>query len=145
MSKFGIPLAFFLMSLGCGCSGQATTCSGAVSYDGQPVTGTITFTPADGKGSIAGGPIKEGRYAVLDLQPGPKIVRIEAVKKVNFASTSAEMQMKAAEDRKRGGNDGLVDPADIIPVNADGNNANVDLKPGPNQQDFSLKKPSKKA
>ena len=66
-----------------------------------------------------------------------------AVKKVNFASSSAEMQQKAAEARKTGNNDGLVDPADTIPDNAEGNNATVELKAGPQSIDLNLKKPSR--
>ena len=133
------------VSIGFGCSGTTTTCSGAISYDGQPVNGYITFSPTDGKGSVAGGPIRDGSYSVADLSPGSKSVKIEAVKKVNFASTSEEMQKKAEEERKRGRNDGLVDPADTIPANAEGNNATVELKPGENKKDFRLLKPAVKS
>jgi hypothetical protein len=66
------------------------------------------------------------------------------VKKVNFASTSEEMMARAAEARKLGNHDGLVDPADTIAENAEGNNARIDLTAGVNQHDFHLTKPAKK-
>src|SRR5882724_10607403 len=94
---------------GCGSSPTATV-SGSVTYDGQPVgEGYVTFTPSDGKGRDAGGPIANGQYSVTGLSPGPKVVKVIAVKKVNFASTSAEMQRKAAVAQKAGNYDGLVD------------------------------------
>jgi hypothetical protein len=128
-----------------GCGSSLATCSGEVTYDGKPVgDGYITFTPADGKGKDAGGPITGGRYTVSGLPPGPKVVKVIAVKKVNFASTSEEMQRKAAKARKAGDYDGLVDPADTIPDSAEGNNARVEIAPGDNRLDFHLKKPARK-
>ena len=126
-----------------GCGASTATVSGEVTYDGQPVgDGYITFTPADGNGRDAGGEIKDGRYQVTELPPGPKLVKVRAVKKVNFAATSEEMKQRAAAARKAGNYDGLVEPADIIPENAEGNNAPVELKPGTQEQNFHLKKPS---
>ena len=128
-----------------GCGGSAAAVSGEVTYEGQPVgDGHITFTPADGKGPDAGGRIVAGRYAVAGLLPGPKVVKVIAVKKVNFAATSEEMRQKAAEARKGGNYDGLVDPADAIPDAAEGNNARVEVRAGDNKQDFHLKKPAGK-
>jgi len=127
-----------------GCGSSTATVSGEVTYDGNPVgDGYITFTPADGKGKDAGGPITGGQYKVEGVPPGPKIVKVTAVKKVNFASTSEEMKQRAAEARKVGNYDGLVDPADIIPEFAEGNNAKVELKSGAQEQHFHLKKPSR--
>jgi hypothetical protein len=124
-----------------GCGPPMAAVSGEVTYDGQPVEdGYITFTPADGKGKDAGGPIATGRYRVSDLPPGPKVVKVIGVKKVNFASTSEEMKRKADEARKAGNYGGLVDPADTIPENAQGNNAQIELKVGENSKDFHLKK-----
>lgn len=128
-----------------GCGGAVATVSGDVSYDGQPVgDGFITFTPADGKGQDGGGPIANGKYSVTGLPPGPKVVKVIATKKVNFASTSGEMAQKAEEARKAGKHDGLIDPADVIPDNAEGNNAKVELAVGENKHDFALKKPATK-
>lgn len=128
-----------------GCGGAVATVSGSVSYDGEPVgDGYITFTPADGKGQDGGGPIANGTYSVTGLPPGPKVVKVIATKKVNFASTSDEMKKKADEAKKAGKHDGLIDPADVIPDNAEGNNAKIDLTVGENKHDFALKKPAKK-
>ena len=132
-----------VMSAGCGPS--TASVSGEITYDGKPVgEGYITFTPADGKGKDAGGPISAGRYSVSGLSPGPKVVKVIAVKQVNFASTSEEMMRRASEARKAGNYDGLVDPADTIPDNASGNNAQVELHPGDNKYDFHLNQPARK-
>src|SRR2546421_11653224 len=83
-----------------GCGSPPATVSGEVSYEGQPVDkGYISFTPSDGQGKDAGAPIANGRYKVADLPAGRKLVNIIAIKKVNFASTSAEMAKKAAQAR----------------------------------------------
>jgi hypothetical protein len=39
----------------------------------------------------------------------------------------------------------LIDPADIIPPDAEGNNATMELKPGAQTLDFSLHRPGKAA
>ena len=128
-----------------GCGSSLASVSGQVTYDGKPVEeGYITFTPADGKGKDAGGPIKNGRYRVTELPPGPKVVKVIGLKKVSFASTSEEMQRKASEARKAGNYDGLVDPADTIPENAEGNNVKIDLKPGEQTQNYDLKSPARR-
>jgi hypothetical protein len=139
-------LAAALVLLGvAGCAGNTATVSGEVSYEGQPVgDGSITLTPADGKGPIVGGTIANGRYTVTGVPPGPKVVKVEAYKKVNFASSSEEMMQRAAEAKKRGDDSGLVDPADIIPPSAEGNNQRVDVRAGTNKLDFHLKKPARK-
>jgi hypothetical protein len=141
----GVVALVGAVSLFSGCGSSTANVSGEVTYDGTPVgDGYVTFTPADGKGKDAGGPIVAGRYRIADLPPGSKMVKIIAVKKVNFASTSEEMMRKAAEARKAGNYGGLVDPADTIPENAQGNNARVEIKLGDNSHDFHLKKPGKR-
>jgi hypothetical protein len=125
-----------------GCGDSTATITGEVTYDGKPVEdGYITFTPADGRGKDAGGQITNGQYKVEGVPPGPKVARVTAVKKVNFASSSEEMMQRAAVARRSGNHDGLVDPADIIPENAEGNNARVELRPGTQEQNFHLTKP----
>lgn len=136
--------ALFLLGLA-GCGGSTATLTGEVSYDGQPVAdGSIVLTPADGKGPTSGGTITDGKYTVANVTPGPKVVRIEAYKKVNFASSSEEMMQKAAQAKKKGDDSGLVDPADIIPVNAEGNNQQIDVAAGTSRRDFHLHKPGAK-
>lgn len=125
-----------------GCGAGTATVTGEVTYDGRPVgDGTITLTPADGKGPVTGADIKDGTYTVRDVPPGPKVVRVEAYRKVNFASSSEEMMTRAAEQKKRGDDSGLVDPADLIPPDAEGNNRHVEIKPGVNPLNLLLAKP----
>lgn len=133
-----------LLALAClgGCGSKNGTVTGEVTYENEPIgEGYITFTPTDGQGTDAGGPITNGKYSVEKVPPGPKIVKIIATKKVNFASTSEEMQQKAAAAQRRGNYDGLVDPADTIPENAEGNHAKIDIKDGANKHNFALKRP----
>jgi hypothetical protein len=133
-------LAAVLLLPGCGAS--TATVSGEVTWEGEPVAnGFITFTPVDGKGKDGGAPIQSGRYTVRDLPPGPKLVQVIATRKVNFASTSEEMKQRAAAARGRGDHTGLVDPADVIPANAEGNNVQVEVAAGSSTRNFHLKKP----
>jgi hypothetical protein len=125
-----------------GCGPSTGAVSGQVTYDGNPVeNGHILFTPADGKGKDAGGPISAGRYRAVGLPPGLKIVKVIGVKKVGFASTSEEMKRRSAEAQQANNYDGLVDPADTVPDTAEGNNVQVEIKAGDNAYDFHLKKP----
>jgi len=130
-----VPLVFVA---GCGSS---CSVSGKVTWENAPLkNGWITFTPADGKGPISGAPIKDGHYAVGDLQPGPRIVTIIGTKDVPFARSSDDMRKMFEEGKAKGDASGLIDPADIVPPDADGNNANIDLVPGAQTRDFALTK-----
>jgi len=63
---------------GCG-SGTKATVSGNVTFNGQPVErGAISLWPEDGKGSVAGAGIENGRYQIKGVAPGVKIVRLTA-------------------------------------------------------------------
>jgi hypothetical protein len=135
-----LPLAV-LVFLAPGCGGSTASLSGEVTYNGEPVgDGFVTFLPADGKGPSAAGPIEGGHFAVENLTPGLKVVEIKAVKKVPFARSSEEMAKRAAVHKFLGDGSGLIDPADVIPPNAEGNNEKVDIKPGKQTRDFHLKK-----
>jgi hypothetical protein len=128
-----------------GCGEPAASISGAVTYDGQPVgRGWVTFAPTDGVGPVVGGPITGGRYSVAGLPPGRKVVQVVAVKAVPFARSSEEMARRAAENKAKGDGSGLIDPADEIPADADGNNATHEIKPGAQTLDLHLK-PSRRA
>lgn len=145
LSRPALALVTALSFTVVGCAPQVASVSGTVTYEGTPVdNGQITFTPTDGKGAISGGPISNGNYSVADVPPGPKTVKIEAYKKVNFAASSQEMMDRANEQKKKGNTTGLVDPADVIPENAVGNNQTVELVIGPNNKDFVLTKPDAK-
>ena len=128
---FGAALLTVALLVGCGDSG--CTVSGEVSYEGVPVEdGNITFLPADGKGTPVGAPISAGRYSVTGMAPGKKVVQITSVKKLTFAKTREEA-------RTQKGNAGR---AELIPAKAQGNNTTVEVKPGPQQLNFPLKKPA---
>ncbi|HLJ92681.1 MAG TPA: hypothetical protein VKU02_05735 [Gemmataceae bacterium] len=134
-------LLVLLLGLISGCGSGTASVSGAVTYNGEPVgNGFITFLPADGKGPSAGGQIEDGRFAVDNLIPGQKVVKVEAVKKVPFARNSEDMAKRSAANRFLGDGSGLIDPADVIPPNAEGNNEKVDIQPGSQIRDFHLKK-----
>jgi hypothetical protein len=136
-----LPLVLFLALIP-GCGGSTASISGEVTYNGEPVgDGYITFLPADGKTPTAGSEIEHGHYAVDNIAPGPKQVKIEAVKKVHFAQSSAEMAKKAAVNKVFGDGSGLIEPADVIPPNAEGNNTNITIEPGVQTHNFQLKKP----
>jgi hypothetical protein len=127
-----------------GCADSTASVSGTVTYDGQPVgNGMVTFLPADGKGPSAGGKIADGRYTVDGLTPGPKVVQVVAVKAVPFARSTEEMAQRAAANKAKGDGSGLIDPADTIPADAEGNNATHEVKPGKQTLDLDLKKPVK--
>ena len=126
-----------------GCNGNSSSVSGTVTYEDKAVNGYITFHPADGKGPDAGGEIIAGHYAVDGLLPGPKMVQIVAVKAVPFARSTEEMARRAAENKAKGDGSGLIDPADTIPPDAEGNNATHEIKLGKQTLNLVLKKPLK--
>jgi hypothetical protein len=68
-----------------GCGNAKVPINGSVLFGGQPIDeGMITFEPADGKGPTTGGLIAEGKYELegeAGALPGPKIVRIVALRK----------------------------------------------------------------
>ncbi len=126
-----------------GCSVQ-TSLQGEVRFDGEPVaTGALTVTPVDGKGAISGTSIQDGTYRIDDLPPGKKIVQVIGTKKVPFVASSAEMEAMSQHVKPTGGNADLVFPADTIPEDAPGNRAEIEVRPGKNQQNFDLHSPAK--
>ncbi len=134
----------WVLVLMAGCGQSSASVEGEVTYDGQPIeNGRIAFLPADGKGPEAGGDIRNGHYTVADLPPGPKVVQVEAVKAVSFARTSDEAA-RLATNKARGNTSGIIDPADIIPPNVEGNNQTVQIKAGKQTLNLHLKKPSAK-
>lgn len=79
MATLFLPLVGLLV----GCPGAAPTgdVSGTVTYDSQPIEqGSITFTPADGKGPTAGGSIVGGKYTAPKVPAGAAKVSISGAK-----------------------------------------------------------------
>jgi hypothetical protein len=133
---------FLLLALVVGCGSNSATVTGEVTYEGQPVGGgRITFLPADGKGPAVGAQVVHGRYRIDKVLPGPKVVKVEAVKAVSFGRSSEEMQQIAEANRSKGDDTGIIERADVIPPDADGNNAAVEIKSGNQTYDIHLKRP----
>lgn len=138
-----VPAVLGLLSAGCG--SDVASVSGLVSYEGEPVAnGYVTFAPADGKGPMVGGAVTNGRYAVGNVPPGPKVVKVEAS---NGAAPSVQTSEDAArvskEMKGKYGADGII-RTETVPVNAVGNNQEIEVKPGTQTLDLSLKKPAGK-
>lgn len=73
---FAAGLAVVTMA---GCGPKTSTVSGTVTFNGEAVAdGSISFFPTDGKGSPAGGLIKDGRYTVTGMAPGEKTVQLSS-------------------------------------------------------------------
>jgi len=147
MFRWSIALLVGLLALtftGCGDSGS--TISGAVTYDGQPIKkGNITFTPANGKGQTVGGDIIDGRYNVKNVSLSKVIVFVTASQDGPGPVSSEEMA-NAAKDPARKGKvpaDGLI-PLAIVPPDAIGNNAELEVKGPTMTHDLKLTKPAKK-
>jgi hypothetical protein len=132
-------LGLFLLSL-VGCGPTTATIEGTVSYDGVKVEkGMLTITPVEGSGSVVGCDVKGGTFKVTGVQPGKNLIAVMAVKEVTFARSSEEMAKMAANQTS--GVTGLIDPADIIPKNAVGNNQVHEFSAGGNKLDLALSKP----
>ena len=138
--KFRVFAAFgFLALLGLPGCGRTNSASGEIRFEGKRVgNGSITFTPKTGP--VVGGMITDGRYQVDGLTAGTNNVQIVAVKKVNFAASNAEMERQAKENAAHGDTTGIVERADEIPADAEGNNRDIDIKPGSQTLDFDLKR-----
>jgi hypothetical protein len=139
--SFAVTLfaAALLLIAGCG-SSSTTSASGHVTYNAKPVeNGAISFLPADGHGPVVGAEIVDGRYEIANLVPGKKIVQIVAVKKSSGPVSHEERQRQAMENAKRGGTSPNADRADEIPADAEGNNRQIEIKPGSQTLDFDLK------
>jgi F420-0:gamma-glutamyl ligase len=75
---------------------------------------------------------------VEKLPPGRKVVQIIGVRKVPFARSSEDMARAAKEAAKKGDTTGIIDRADTIPADAEGNNRTVEVVAGEQTMDFTL-------
>lgn len=134
----GVAAALFIP----GCGAATARVTGEVTYDGRPVAaGYVTFTPADGRGADAGAEIKDGTYTLTGLTPGLKVVKVIASRTMTLASAGEEPAPKGKTARKAKTSEG---PADTIPAAAEGNNVEVEIRPGDNRQDLHLRGPAKR-
>lgn len=126
-----------------GCGDSTAVVSGHVTYNGQVIeNGFIQFQPVGDQGASCGGPITKGQYEI-ETTPGKKIVQIMATKAVQYGRRSPEEEMRLARAAAaKGDSSGIIDRADIVPPNAVGNNAEVDLVGGDQTLDLDLKSPA---
>jgi hypothetical protein len=123
-----------------GC-GRKTVVSGNVTYDGKPVSrGSVKLLPKDGKANVVAGDIVDGHYEIRNVVPGTKTAEVLGVKKISFAATSEEASKVTAKAGK--GFDGILERADIIPPDAEGNNVVIEVQPGVQTIDFDLRPPA---
>jgi len=88
-------MLWFLVSVCAGCGGETGPkryeVIGVVSFDGQPLPdGDIQFLPAEGTGTIDGGKIADGKFA-LDVTAGKKRVEIRATRETKEMVPSGAM------------------------------------------------------
>lgn len=137
-------LVFSLLSVVPGCN-SGTSVSGQVSFNSTPVDeGNITFLPVDGKGPAVGSPIRQGRYLIHEIPSGTKLVRIEAVKPMVFATSTEDLERASREAKARADATALHDPADVLPPQAEGNNILVEIRRGHQTQDFHVERAGSK-
>lgn len=121
-----------LCPLSLGCSKQDPNrgqVAGTVEVDGQPAAeGAIAFTPIDGNTAGTGGDIVNGRYAV-NANIGPSKVAINVPKVVG------ERKLYDTPDSPVRP---IVEEA-LPPQYNDETTLTYDVKPGENEQNFSLK------
>ena len=139
MAKAAVFGGLAALLVGMGCSKGVSSVSGTVTYEGQPIQqGEITFTPADGIGPVVGAPITAGAFTVGEIKPGTKTVQISELPTLEFPKSTEELA-KAAQQGVRPG----PPPTNLMPVNAVGNGATIEIKPGKQRHDFQLTKPAK--
>lgn len=138
-ATLAMTAALLWMIAGCN---HSTVVTGHVTCDGQPIQkGSIAFSPADGQGPSCGGPIANGQYQ-LEVPPGQKIVQISRLKAVAFDRNDGRQAALADEAIKRGDTSGTYDCVDPAFAQAEGNHARIEVKPGNQTIDFSLKTPT---
>ena len=75
--------SLFLVSAGCGdgMKNPDASVSGAVTFNGQPVTnGSVNFSPENGKGDSAEAAIADGKYEIKRIFSGKKKVTVQGFK-----------------------------------------------------------------
>jgi len=112
-----------------GCGPSTSTISGTVTFNGEPVAnGAISFFPTDGKGSPAGGLIKDGRYTVTGLKPGERTVQLSS-------------PVVAGTRKDDYGNDTRIAEELIPPAWGRASQNKITVTAGSNTKDFAIEGP----
>jgi hypothetical protein len=120
-----------------GCAKKGSTVRGRVTYDGEPVAaGYITFLPEDGTGRTVGAPIRNGQYQAVDVPPGKKRVQV-----VSGDQGGPSSRDSGEEPGKITAENVSKPREDIIPPDAKGNNAPVEIVGKVETHDFELERP----
>jgi hypothetical protein len=142
LSKANWLLLLLVVAFLSGCGSNGGSISGTVFYNGKELEkGYISFTPKDGHGPTAGGPIANGKYDLKNLVPGPKLVHI-AAEDTTAAGRGAsdrgrKMEQMAAQMKAM--REHAQNPSvPYLPEPEAGNDETVDIQPGPQTKDFRL-------
>ena len=123
---------------GCGDPQAKGTVTGEATYAGAPIeSGAIQFTPKDGKGLVAGGPIADGKFSVANVPVGPMVVSVTAGMPSSGPISSEESARLAKE---RAASKKSATPV-AIPANAAGNGETFEVKPGANTHNVTVTAP----
>jgi hypothetical protein len=130
-----------LLSAIVGCGEKATTVSGTVTFNGQPVErGSIRFVSTDKTGPTFGAVVKDGKFTIEKATPGEKVVTIHAMKRDRIPTSSEEVRQMSEQAQE---DENYLDPAVLIPPNAEGNNQTIQIAEGAQSLEFHLKSPQK--
>lgn len=119
-----------LTAAGCSDSNEAVV-TGTVLVNGEPVkSGYIEFHPADGRGSVTGGPIVDGNYSA-NATIGTVIVKIRAPRGTGVTRRAYELDPNSTVTE-------LTEESLPTKYN-DESELRLEIKAGENKQDYPLK------
>jgi hypothetical protein len=87
---------FVVCAMLSGCGDKLARVEGTVTFNGEPVSrGMINLEPTDGKGSVYGASVENGKFLIEDVLPGEKIVRISAAytKEIKKEADGSEIEI----------------------------------------------------
>ena len=134
-------VAAMVPAFGAGCGGSESkgTVTGEVTYAGVPLeSGTIQFTPKDGKGQAAGGPITAGKFNVSNVPVGTMVVSVTA-SAPHTGPMSSEESARLSQERLASKKP--MEKVLTIPAGASGNNEPFEVKEGANTRNVTITPP----